>query len=552
MSSRKFRRVISEKLADRGIASLRFDYPGTGDALDDVDLGKGLRIWSDSLIAASEQLKARSGCERIVIVAQGLGAVIATEASAAINSLDAIAFLAPVVSGRAHLRELALWSKVVDENLGLADGQRVKGSVSIGSLTMPDAIAEEVRRINLMTTARLPASRALVAGRSDRPADAEFSNRLATIGAHVTDPDFQGYEQLIASPTVSRVPVQVVEGLVNWIAAQPAGRRNVPPVGPPAQELLVGKDFTEEPVRFGVNAHLSGVLCEPVGGRSGATVLFLTSAYDRHAGWGRSTVSMARALARCGIASLRFDTANVGDSPPVPGRPEQVLYHSSQNGDVSEAIDFLESRLLMPFVSAGRCSGAYLGLQSALTDPRIAGNISVNPAVLRWPAGRSVDDAVVNGTRNLQDYGRRAVRKETLARILRGDVDLAAAARNILRGIGMRMLCNMLAPFRRLLPEGRAIYGAFDQLRRRRTPISLIYSENDVGLEQCRFYFGHDGAGFARFPDVSVTIIANADHNLTPDHARALYLEAVRAMASRFSPVIGAGVSEPNHSIAAE
>jgi len=241
------------------------------------------------------------------------------------------------------------------------------------------------------------------------------------------------------------------------------------------------------------------VLCEPLHGRSGATVLFLTSAYDRHAGWGRATVALARALARSGIPSLRFDTANVGDSPPVPGRPDQVLYHSDQNADVSEAIDFLETRRLMPVVTAGRCSGAFLGFRASLVEPRIAGNVSVNPAVFRWRPGRSVEDMIVNGARSLRDYRKRALRAETFRRILRGEVKVVTAARNIAKGIGNQAKGKVLHAFRSFLPEGRAIYGAFRTLHHRGIPVSLIYSENDLGLEQYDFYFGHDGSGLAVF-----------------------------------------------------
>lgn len=552
MCTRKFWRIICEKLADRGIPSLRFDYPGTGDALDGVDFKGGLKVWSDSLVAASLHLKALSGCERIAIVSQGLGAVVAVKAAEKVEGLEAIAYLAPVVSGRLHVRELAVWSRVVDENLGLPEQQRQKAGVSIASLTMPAEIAEEVRKVNLMTVDRVPALRTLVVGRADRPADHDFASHLRGLGADVIEQVFEGYERLVSNPAISKLPLPVAENLVEWIAALPVEPHSVKESQRTAVAPLVGDGFAETPVRFGSSNRLSGILCEPLHGRVGATVLFLTSAYDRHAGWGRTTVTMARSLARSGIASLRFDTANVGDSPPVPGWPEQVLYHSNQNEDVSEAIDFLETRRLTPVVTSGRCSGAYLGFQASLVEPRIAGNVSVNPAVFRWRPGRSVEDAIVNGTRSLDDYGKRAFRVETFRRILRGEVDLLAAVRNIGKGIGSRARSKVLRAFRAFLPEGRAIYGAFHTLHQRGMPVSLIYSENDIGVDQYSFYFGRDGSGLARFPNVSSTIIPDADHNLTPDHAREIYLDVLRKMAFRFAPAADTGRSETRDAIAAE
>lgn len=551
MCTHKFWRIISEKLADRGIASLRFDYPGTGDALDEIDFEAGLSVWSDSLASAATHLKALSGCTRIVVVSQGLGAVVATRAANAIEALGAVVYMAPVVSGRLHIRELAVWSKVVDENLGLTDEQYDKAGVSIASLTMPGEIADEVRNVNLLTVDRPPAQRVLVVGRADRPSDTEFAERLRALGADVDEQAFEGYDKLVSNPVIVTLPLPVADNLANWIAALPCGPACTPARPPVPAASLSGDGFAETPVRFGRNSRLSGVLCEPLHGRAGATVLFLTSAYDRHAGWGRTTVALARALARSGIPSLRFDTANVGDSPPVPGLSDQVLYHSEQNADVSEAIDFLEARRLMPVVAAGRCSGAYLGLQASLVDPRIAGNVAVNPAVFRWRPGRSVEDMIVNGARSLRDYRKRALRAETFRRILRGEVNTVAAVRNIAKSVGNRTKGKVLHAFRGFLPEGRAIYGAFRTLHQRGTPVSLIYSENDLGLEQYDFYFGHDGSGLNRFPNVSPEIIPDADHNLTPEHARKVYLEALREMAFRF-PLEEDVYSKTGGSVAAE
>ncbi|MBW6424421.1 alpha/beta hydrolase [Rhizobium sp. XQZ8] len=551
MCTRKFWRIIAENLADRGIASLRFDYPGTGDALDEVDFHAGLSVWGDSLVQAGERLRAFSGCSRIVVIAQGLGAAVATGAADRIEGLEAIAYLAPVVSGRMHLRELAVWSRVVDENLGLGEEYRSKDSASIASLTLPAEITEEVRRFNLMSLDRAPARRALVVARPDRPADKEFAIYLKALGVNVEEQPFGGYQQLVSNPAIARLPVDVAENLADWVAGLPFAADQSPVRRAIVAEPLEGNGFSETPVRFGSRNRLSGMLCEPSHGRKGATVLFLTSAYDRHAGWGRATVKMARALARSGIASLRFDTASAGDSPPVPGRPEQVLYHSTQNADVTEAIDFLESRRLTPVVAAGRCSGAYLAFQTSLGEPRIAGEVLVNPIVFRWKPGRSVDEAIVNGSRSLEDYTRRALRLETFRRIVRGEVNLTAAMRNVIGGIGARVRNKVLHIFRGFMPEGRAIYSAFRTLNERGTPVCLLYSEHDLGIEQYDFYFGHDGAGLARFPNVLPAIIPDADHNLTPEHARDIYFNALRQMAFRFV-LDDAVTSKPRAAVAAE
>ncbi|WJH41544.1 hypothetical protein N7E02_14465 [Aliirhizobium terrae] len=385
LSMRKLWRVTAEKLAGHGIPSLRFDYPGTGDALDPQDGDNGLATWVESLVGAAEKLKVLSGCGRIAIIAEGLGCVIAAKAAASIEGVEAMAFLAPVVSGRMHLRELALWSSVVDDNLGLAPHQRSQSGVSIGSLIMPTGVADELRRINLMTLDVPPASRILVASRPERPSDGEFAARLGAIGADVSECGFNGYQALVANPTTSVLPLALVEEVVTWISALPVAPHPAVPMEAAEVGQLTGRGFVETPVRFGGSDHLVGILCEPSEERqNGTAVLFLTSAYDRHSGWGRSTVGMARQLARSGIVSLRFDTAGVADSPrsPVVRRRSSTMTARSLtspmpwtfcNRAISAASAFPAAAAVPIWLSAPRC--------------RTSGSPALSPSTRRCFAG---------------------------------------------------------------------------------------------------------------------------------------------------------------------
>lgn len=61
----------------------------------------------------------------VVVIAQGLGCLIAIQALADAAAVGSMALLAPVVSGRSYLRELAMWSSMIDDGLGLRPGQRM-------------------------------------------------------------------------------------------------------------------------------------------------------------------------------------------------------------------------------------------------------------------------------------------------------------------------------------------------------------------------------------------------------------------------------------------
>lgn len=536
LSVRKFWRVISERLAGRNVASLRFDLPGTGDSLDPASFEGGLGVWDDAIVAAADELSRRSGAQRIVLVGQGLGAALAARVSSRLEHLAGMALLAPVVSGRFHLREVAAMSRMVDDSLGLAEDQRQTKGVSIAGFTLTDPIAADIRRLDLLALNDLPAVPCLVAERATRPSDGEFAVYLAARGVTVERLPFDGYEALTANPAVSKVPEDMAVRIAGWITTLAPSEETLalrPALLAPG--TLDGGAFQQTPVCFGDVSPLYGVLTRPVGKRQGATVLFLSTGYDRHAGWGRTTVALARQLAERGIASLRFDAANVADSPPAPHAPTQVLYSTAQEHDVATAIDFLTRQELGPIILAGRCSGAYLSFRSAVADPRVAGAVIVNPYTFRWQPDRDVDTALQFGARALSDYGQRALQWATVRRLLKGEIDVRRALTNIASVVSKKALQPLMLFLRHYTEEGRHVHAAFRTLARRGTKVTLVYSESDVGWEHFSSYFGQRGERMGEYGNVQLVVIPNADHNLTPPHARLAYLDEVTALARQFS-----------------
>lgn len=542
MCMRKFWRVVADALADQGIASLRFDYPGTGDALDRDDHAGGLSSWEDCVVEAAQVLRRRSGCRDVIVVSQGLGSALAVRVAERIEGLAAIACLAPVTSGRAFLREMQIWARMVDEGLGVPEDHRLRDGVGIAGLRMPDEIAADLRKLSLSGLTHRPAPRALVVKRADRPADTEFSAQLTAMGVDVREADYTGYDEFISNPAISTMPDDIRKVVLEWIGSVAAAlpvEAPLPVERHASDASLLGPDFRETPVNFGDGGRLYGMLCEPLGPRSGATVLILGTAYDRHSGWGRASVIMARDLAAAGVASLRFDGANIGDSPPVPGVPDQVLYQDSQIDDVRAALDFLARRDLTPVVVSGRCSGGYLTFKSAVADQRVSGAIAVNPFVFHWQQGRDIDESLRYMPRSLDVYREKMFQPETFRRLLQGRVDVKRAIANMGRAF-WRRVARKATPILQMLPGSGGEYAevrkSFQSLAERKMPLYLLYSENDVGFEHFAEHFGPKGQGLRRYPNVRLSIVPEADHNFTPAPARRAYLNALIDMARRFPP----------------
>lgn len=532
LCTRKLQRIMAERLSAVGVASLRFDYPGAGDSLDPETGDVGGQSWAQSAVDAAKTLQELSACKKVVVIAQGVGCAVACESLRKTGEIDAMVLMAPVVSGRNYLRELAMWSSMIDDGLGLHAEQRLKNAGSIAGLVMPDGVADTLKKINLLKIETSPSEDCLFVTRRERVVESDLQKHFASLGSKTEVIDFTGYDELVSSPTLSIIPHDLIEKIVNWVKDR-SGTVSHQAMNTVALETthLRGAGFVETPVQFGAGGRLFGVLCEPVDQRKGATVAFLNSAYDRHSGWGRLTVRMARDMAIEGIASLRFDGANIADSPPLQGVPQQVLYEEAQNIDVMEAIDFLESQNKGPVIAAGRCSGAYVAFGSALADERIKAVVVVNADCFRWQKGRSVEDSLNRKPRSFGEYRERMFSGSTFTRIVKGEVDLLSAGINICKAIWKQVGVRTARLFRSHNEFGRSVYTAFDDLKARNTKVALLYSENDAGLDHFNYYFDVNGRGLVAYPNVSFSILPNADHNLSPEHARKIYLDKVKELA---------------------
>lgn len=533
MSVRKFYREIAEALSARGIASLRFDLPGSGDSAEaaaDITLDG----WLAAIASAAHETGRLSGTSKLVLLGHGLGATLALLAEGRIGNLAGMALLAPVTSGRLYARETGLWWKMIAADLGLGPEYTETGALTIAGMTMPDAVAAEVRKLRdpgLGLSRPLPV---LAVCRQGRDSDGALADALAGGGADVTRLPYDGFDALVVNPLISRTPVKLVGEIAGWVRGIAAAEMPLASQEPACVEPLVGEGYRETGRRFGDAGRLIGTFCEPAGETRGAPVLLVSTSYDRASAWANSGAATARELARRGIASLRFDAAGIADSPSAPGDPAQMLYSKSLDRDVAMALKELAALTGKPAVLAGRCSGGYHAFHASVGNRNAAGVVVVNSYAFVWDTSQSVEEALKKVSRPLGDYSKRAMNPETFRRLLRGQVDLNAAARAILRLI-IAKTYNRIEPALGNLSAGNRlkseIHSAFKSLADRGAPVVLAYGRHDPGIEQARMVFGSDLAGLKRYTNTRFVSLGDSDHNVTVPEAQKIVIDEIARVA---------------------
>lgn len=529
MCTRSTWRSLAAAIAAKGLPCLRFDYPGTGDALDPETEPDGVEDWRDAIRAAAIRLKALSGTDQLALLGQGLGATLAIELAPELGA-DAVVAMAPVDNGRHYLRELAAWSRIVADAIGVGPDPLDENGLAVAGIPLPASRAAAIKAIRLDAFAATPAGEVLVVERQASERDAALGDRIAAAGANLTRLPFDGYETLLTDPTQARPPVATIGRIAAWLAER-APERAAAPRALPAPAPLLGNGFEELAGRFGAGGRLFGVLCRPAGIVDPPTLVFANAGHDYHVGWARLTVELARTLALEGIASLRFDLSGIGDSPAHPGSPAEVLYSDDHVADVVEAAGHAARLTGGPIILAGRCSGSYAALQAAVRQKSVAGVVMINTLRFLWDADEDVATAVRYGHRSVGNFGATLLRRGTLMRLVRGELNVGQAGRHIARAIGNKAGRGLAPLLGRLSKHGRmhrAVHRNFRDLEARGARVAMLYADDDPGLAEFRAYFGEDGKRLAGYRAVTMVLVGPADHNFTHRAARDRLIAAVR------------------------
>ena len=519
-------RGLAATLATAGYPTLRFDYPGTGDSGGGESDPARVESWLRGIEAAAACLRATAGVSRIALCGLRLGATLATLVAARIPDVDALVLMAPVVSGRSYVRELRAFGKVAQVPLeAIAGGDMVES----GGYRLHAEAASDIGRIDLRRLATAPAPRILLL-QSDSRRVPELAPHFASLGCQVAEMPFAAHDTFICDALLSRAPDQEAAGIVAWLAALPAAPPAAAPLAAaPAPPRLDLTDATEQPVWFGPDDQLFGILCRPTrpDPRRPAVVILNTGA-NHHVGNARMGVELARRLAACGVASLRMDVGGVGDSALREGGPSRALYTDSSVDDVCAAVGWLDEAGHGGAVVVGLCAGAWIGLHAALADRRVIGLVAINLQRFIWRPHMSLQVVLRSHKRSSATYLAALRDPACWRQLLRGEVDLVGICRMLGRRFAYRIGSRLAGLAAGLMGRESALHQVrrwMAELAQRRVSVLFIYSDEDPGIDELETFFGPGGRRLQRHENVALQTVTQADHSLNSYPARALVLD---------------------------
>ena len=530
---------LAEKLAAAEIPTLRLAYYGTGDSAGEDDEGDRFTQWLDGIKAGVAWLH-EHGAERVTLIGHRVGACLAARAACEFETVDSLALLSPL-SGRRFLHGLTVSARISQRVWQTS--HRTDDGIWFEShgLRINRATRDTLNALDLRTLPSRPATQALLLEPEVRPATQVAVDALQALGTAATAEAYEDLACLLRDSHQAEVPAPAFGRVVGWVCSLPIAASSATagattggeiPSDPSRDASLDVGLSHEAPINFGPDASLFGILSVPIRlvPNAPAVLVANTSANPR---WGnaRIAVDLARGLAAEGVAVLRMDASGMGDTAPQTGdvgRP----YADAVTRDVLHAAEELARRTQRPVAVLGICSGAYHALQAACRDARVDGLILVNLQRFVWHEGDAPDVVRRTDLRPTRFYLRNIFGLHAWRRLLRADFDVV----NLARVLALRVLRRTLAAidplltllFRDATRVGR-VRQAVQRLGERGVAILYVLGYNDPGIEELAEYFGRQGWRLRRQPNVTIRLLADADHTLGAAKVRAELIDQIRA-----------------------
>lgn len=526
-------RHLAAEAAATGIPSLRFDYPGCGNAAGDVRDPDLVARWVRSVQAAIERLRSESGVAHVVLAGVRVGAAIAALAAAEREDVAGLIAIAPVERGRDYLRELRL--------LGHATSD---GALETAGFILGASAVDMISRIDLCADAKSPAPRVLIVERDDLPLPRRWHGVLAAHGVATETAEWPGYAALMTNPQDAKLPVAIVTGVLATIAEWQTGvkggtvPRPVPsaPAVAPDAEWRVGIVRGDDPVEivermvsidlggstmFGVQSRRIDAPREPGAKRRG--VVLLNSGAVYHIGPNRLWVTLARRWAARGIAVLRVDLSGIGESPARLGGTENRVYSVEAADDIAAALRWLREQGIEDCKVVGLCSGAFHALNAAVAGQAISAAIMINPLTYSWEDSGRLGNAL-NEYEILElslKYRRQFLDFRTWRRLVRRELDLKTIAGVIVQR-ARRSARSLLSACRRgIAPDrGGGLAGRLLAAGRHGIRLHFVFAAGAPGRELLTRDAHATVDGLLRKGLLSLDSVADADHTFTRDEAR--------------------------------
>jgi alpha-beta hydrolase superfamily lysophospholipase len=559
-------RQVAEAAAKHNVPAMRFDYAGCGNSEGDEQDPGLLNTWLSNIAEACSTLRQLSGAQRVVLLGLRLGGMLATLAAPLCEGVCDVILIAPVVGGRAYLRELkALHLAGEAAQLMTGHAGNDASTFESGGFVLADETHAALSALDLLKIDTAPVSSMLLIDRDDLPVTKRFAAHMQAVGVCTDQVSIANYADMMADPHLAVTPPALLPIVLDRLKkvvhqSSPAPVAPLPQVRAAQSTTLrpstmqAGGALIETITPIGGAPTLFGVLSTPADDlqqqQSHLGILFLNAGAIREVGPSRLYVKLARHWASEGCTTLRIDIAGLGDSPPHPGQPDNIVYSDTALLDVTAAIAHLRNQPgVNRVVLLGLCSGAYHAFKSTVHGQPVDATVVINPLTFFWESGTPLLTPAVIPAKVVQDmqrHRRSILHASTWHKLLRGQVSPQRLAQISSQSLAWMANKGYLTLARLLhLPIKNDLAGELEHVAQRGIQQHFVFSEHDPGLTLLRSFGGRTVTRLQKRQLLNIHLIARADHTFTMAGPRKDLVETLHAIIRKLSELRHPPASRP-------
>jgi len=317
MSGHRSIRHLADHLALSGIPALRFDYAFTGDSSGGDFTNSRVESFICDIRSAISAIKAYTGISEIILLGIGIGASFAALASNP-GEISNLILWNPTTSGRRFVREQKLMSELLSKELGTTEQD---DDIDAAGVYLTPTMQEDFRNIDLTKLDLGHVENMLLITREEMKQDEKLISALLKTDINLENRVMAGYQEMMASPTDTVVPINTLKLICEWASnCNPGSSTKFGEVTPnyeifPIQLELMPCDqnseaLIETPAFFNGPKHLFGIVSRRVNEdavKAKTAYVFLNCGSEHHAGPHRIYTILARKMASQGYTVFRFD-----------------------------------------------------------------------------------------------------------------------------------------------------------------------------------------------------------------------------------------------------
>ena len=541
IASHRGLRLLADCLVDAGIASLRFDVPGTGDS----DGEQALDAWRASIGEAVAAVRRETHCTSVALIGVGLGGSLALASLDAGLNVDKLILCGVPIPGRDWLRLQRATHRItaIEANPAMVVSAP-HGVEELYGFPMTAKLANELASFDLsqVSTSSWPADRprpsVFLVSRDVSDPTGRLASAFALRGMSVKMEPWDGLDAMYVEPHMCVVPERLFQRMRSWLTENIVTREPYAigaDIATTASTRIRSAGAVEETARYstGDEGLLFSIETRPLDRAPRPMwLVLLTGGAVRHIGPNRIWVRIARELAAAGYASIRLDGRSVGDSDGSGNglMPAEYYYQKHIHDDIERVMEVAVTAGASEFLITGVCSGATAAYQVALGRHDVRAIVMLNPLQLQNDP-EDEQRARVQLSQKAHLRWHRLFSLEFYLQVIRGETPVF----KILGVIYTRWTSYLCKKAPLTLTDQDYVYVGFQTLAAKAVEIDVcISAEDQVAVS---FSERHFGEGFLQFSHEHIRFhtIAGADHTIRPLHAQQAFIHILRSALLRVS-----------------